>query len=1235
MLLGSALFLGRMPAPEEEASRADLQIVLASGSGSEHSCFDAFHGSPRSGGGGRSGYSPQSTASIPAPGEVTSTDVGRALRVRSAAGATLPEPGQRQLAAVMFTDIVGYTAIMQADEEAARLVRSRHRAVLGDVLPAHGGTLLQYLGDGSLSIFPSAVSAVRAGVEIQRALRSQPRLPLRIGIHQGEIAFDEQGIYGDAVNIASRIQSLGSAGAVLVSGKIFDEIKNQHALPARLFGEFNLRNVARPVRVYTVLDEEIPHSSGEEGSAPIADTTSAPAPASETETLAAAPSLVERLNTGLSPDYVIQAQIDDTGEGLVFEAQDVMLERRVAVKVIRPELGTSNSIDRFLREARILANLHHPNIIAVYKAGTTGGFPYYVMEWIAGETLAAVLRRRRIARGEALGIARKLLDALSAAHSAGIIHRDVNPNNIYLWGERLILAGFSAGIVTPAETEQGPTHDASRYKPVEQSSGGLVTERADTYAAGAVIYEMLTGRSWTAGADPDKADWTGVPRSLQRSLRRALAQAPQNRWSDAARFRRGLLRPWRPRFGPKPLVIGAAALLLTALALLATRNRTRVTNWADLALLPFEVFPQADSNFANTVTFLVTEYLRDTPQLSLVPGETTQRWWIRSTPGARGSSRQIARELNARHVSRGRATRIGEGFDIRLTVIDSIDRPRLRDEFRTLSNDPTEAAREVALRLAREFLVPRADILPANCPSGNLDALLDFVNGELARYRGAWWRAAELYQSALRRDPLLAEARWQLVNVWRWMPGETPDLRPHLDTLAAGGGCRLSRLDSMLIAAQRGPPGLPRLRRYAEASAAEPRNAYAAFLYAEELFHRGAIAGYPAESTSVRLSAAAGLDPNMAPTFELLAWHHTRLGDSAEAKHAVDRVLELFEPDSDPLHVAYAPLLHQAYLERWEPQKARAARGQLFGANGAGAALQLGFAVRGALAFDLPDVQIELGRLAAAQQQAPRSWRANAHIAQAVALAALGRGEEALRQFDEATALLPMPAYRMMSAQWKTVPAAVGYPLSPDSQMARGRTELAMLARDPAYRTRAAFTLAGAAYARRDLEEAHRWHTVVGEASDSVAVRLSRLLDAWREAIQHRQLEALRISEPLLAFDAGQRHGDPFARSILHLLRGRWFQEIDSGSAARREWLWAENTDIVEWPSGVPQSAEVDWVLSTFASYLRGASTLRDGDQASACFHLGRTLRFLSGADATLRALRDSAGESFYQHCGR
>ncbi len=156
----------------------------------------------------------------------------------------------RRLAAVMFTDMAGYTALMQRDEAAALRSRERHRSALERAVPVHDGEILQYFGDGSLSIFRSSVHAVEAAIAIQRDLGGEP--PLRIGLHVGDIAYDEQGAYGDAINIASRLETLAVPGGVLVSEKVFDDIRRHPQLAVVPSGSFRLKNVGDPVRTFAL-----------------------------------------------------------------------------------------------------------------------------------------------------------------------------------------------------------------------------------------------------------------------------------------------------------------------------------------------------------------------------------------------------------------------------------------------------------------------------------------------------------------------------------------------------------------------------------------------------------------------------------------------------------------------------------------------------------------------------------------------------------------------------------------------------------------------------------------------------------------------------------------------------------------------------------------------------------------------------------------------------------------------
>lgn len=158
----------------------------------------------------------------------------------------------RMLSAIMFTDMFGYTALMQENEKKAIDSRNRFRKVIEEYISKHQGKILQYYGDGALIIFTSAIESALCGVEIQQELQKPPLISARIGIHSGDIVYDGNGAYGDGVNVASRIESLSIPGGILISDKIYDEIKNHPSLPAEFLGTYKLKNVKSPVRIYAL-----------------------------------------------------------------------------------------------------------------------------------------------------------------------------------------------------------------------------------------------------------------------------------------------------------------------------------------------------------------------------------------------------------------------------------------------------------------------------------------------------------------------------------------------------------------------------------------------------------------------------------------------------------------------------------------------------------------------------------------------------------------------------------------------------------------------------------------------------------------------------------------------------------------------------------------------------------------------------------------------------------------------
>ncbi len=158
----------------------------------------------------------------------------------------------RQLAAIVFTDIVGYTHLMHINEERALLLRSRHREILSALHEKYGGDVIQFFGDGTLSIFHSSVKAVECSVEMQIEYKKDPEVPVRIGIHVGDISYDGKDAFGDGMNVAARIEPLCEPGGVYLSERVFEDIRNHAWLQAIHVGNFQLKNIPGDTPLYAV-----------------------------------------------------------------------------------------------------------------------------------------------------------------------------------------------------------------------------------------------------------------------------------------------------------------------------------------------------------------------------------------------------------------------------------------------------------------------------------------------------------------------------------------------------------------------------------------------------------------------------------------------------------------------------------------------------------------------------------------------------------------------------------------------------------------------------------------------------------------------------------------------------------------------------------------------------------------------------------------------------------------------
>ncbi|MEO3753073.1 Stk1 family PASTA domain-containing Ser/Thr kinase [Streptomyces sp. B6B3] len=258
----------------------------------------------------------------------------------------------------------------------------------------------------------------------------------------------------------------------------------------------------------------------------------------------------------LDARYRVEQRIAVGGMATVYRALDTRLDRVVALKVMHPSLAqNAGFVERFIREARSTARLDHPNIVGVLDQGTDGGYVYLAMEYVAGCTLRDVLRDRGALQPRAvLDILEPMLAGLGAAHRAGLVHRDMKPENVLIGDDgRVKVADF--GLVRAVDPQEGPTSTATdsvlgtlSYLAPEQIEGGAVDARTDVYACGVLLYEMLTGRKPYTGETAARVLYAHVSEDmplpsqevedlapeLDGLVARAAARDPGRRPADAA-----------------------------------------------------------------------------------------------------------------------------------------------------------------------------------------------------------------------------------------------------------------------------------------------------------------------------------------------------------------------------------------------------------------------------------------------------------------------------------------------------------------------------------------------------------------------------------------------------------------------------------------------------------------------------------------------------------------------------
>ncbi|MBI2404490.1 MAG: protein kinase [Gemmatimonadetes bacterium] len=512
--------------------------------------------------------------------------------------------------------------------------------------------------------------------------------------------------------------------------------------------------------------------------------------------------LADRLREAVADRYAVERELGRGGMAVVYLARDLRHQRRVAIKVLRPELTVTLVADRFLREIQIAAQLQHPLIVPLHDSGGTDELLWYVMPCIEGETLRERLRReKQLPLEDALRVTRDAAAALQCAHQHGFVHRDIKPENILLSGGHALLADFGiARALTRAVgegTSSGVAIGTPAYMSPEQAAGGTVIDaRSDVYSLGCVVYEMLAGEPPFTGPTPQAVIArhlsehvpsltvvrTGLSGAVQGVVERALAKVPADRFGAAQAFCLALeeavvsepgsapRRRWRPK--RKALLGGAAVLLFGALVWRAVVFPPRSLDPARVIVYPLASRSESEraARFGEDVATAVFTALNFTEYLKAADG-----WRLLDA-----SQREDPRWLTERDVRRVSA-RAQAGFAVDGSILVS-DSARGVIRLHDVAGD---SSIQIPVSLAANAdawtvgLHAAIALLPRLIPAGqpvDLHSLSErspaavawFLRGEQAYRRARFREALEYYRGAVTADPAFALAALRGAQAASW-----------------------------------------------------------------------------------------------------------------------------------------------------------------------------------------------------------------------------------------------------------------------------------------------------------------------------------------------------------------------------------------------------------------------------------------------------------------------------------